>query len=100
MIGLPAGTRVWLAAGVTDMRSGMDGLAAQVQTTLSEDPFGGHVFRLSRPTWRPDQIAVVGWRRRMPVFEASGARSIRLAAGDIGLGMPDGGPALDAARRH
>ena len=33
MIGLPAGTRVWLAAGVTDMRKGMDGLAALVQTS-------------------------------------------------------------------
>ena len=44
MIGLPLGTRVWLAAGVTDMRRGMDGLAAQVQTTLAENPFSGHVF--------------------------------------------------------
>src|SRR6266545_2377059 len=32
MIGLPAGTRVWLAAGVTDMRKGMDGLAALART--------------------------------------------------------------------
>jgi transposase len=44
MIGLPAGTRVWLAAGVTDMRKGMDGLAALVQTTLSENPFSGQLF--------------------------------------------------------
>lgn len=44
MIGLPSGTRVWLAAGVTDMRKGMDGLAAQVQQALAEDPFSGHVF--------------------------------------------------------
>ncbi|MBK5571819.1 IS66 family insertion sequence element accessory protein TnpB [Ensifer sp. SSB1] len=44
MIGLPAGTRVWLAAGVTDMRKGMDGLAALVQTTLAADPFCGHLF--------------------------------------------------------
>ena len=28
MIGIPAGTKVWLAAGVTDMRKGMNGLAA------------------------------------------------------------------------
>lgn len=35
MIGLPAGTRVWLAAGVTDMRRGMDCLAT-IQT-LSTD---------------------------------------------------------------
>lgn len=44
MIGLPAGTRIWLAAGVTDMRSGFNGLAAKVQTTLQEEPFSGHVL--------------------------------------------------------
>ena len=44
MIGLPASTRIWLAAGVTDMRRGMDGLAALVQTALAENPFSGHVF--------------------------------------------------------
>ena len=44
MIGLPAGTRVWLAAGRTDMRRGFDGLAALVQTNLTQDPFSGHVF--------------------------------------------------------
>jgi len=41
---LPVGTRVWLAAGVTDMRRGTDSLAAQVQTTLEQNPFSGHVF--------------------------------------------------------
>lgn len=44
MIALPSGTRVWVAAGVTDMRKGMDGLAALVQTTLAENPFSGHLF--------------------------------------------------------
>jgi transposase len=44
MIALPSGTRVWVAAGVTDMRKGMDGLAALVQTTLSQNPFSGHIF--------------------------------------------------------
>jgi transposase len=44
MIGLPTGTRVWLAAGVTDLRKGMDGLAALVQTALGERPFSGDVF--------------------------------------------------------
>lgn len=42
MIGQPAGTR--LAAGVTDMRAGMNGLAAKVETALAEDPYCGHVF--------------------------------------------------------
>lgn len=44
MIGLPLGTRVWIAAGVTDMRKGIDGLAALVQTALGERPFSGDVF--------------------------------------------------------
>jgi transposase len=44
MIGLAPGTRVWLAAGVTDMRKGFDSLAAQAQTVLGKDPFSGHVF--------------------------------------------------------
>ena len=44
MIGPPAGTRVWLVAGITDMRKGFDGLAALVQTALAANPFCGHVF--------------------------------------------------------
>jgi transposase len=44
MIALPPNSRVWLAAGATDMRKGFDGLAALVQTQLSEDPFSGHLF--------------------------------------------------------
>jgi hypothetical protein len=44
MNGLPAGTRVWLAAGAADMRKGFDSLAAQAQMVLGQDPFSGHVF--------------------------------------------------------
>ena len=44
MIALPAGVQVWLAAGVTDMRKGFDGLAALVQSQLLEDPFSGQLF--------------------------------------------------------
>lgn len=44
MIALAAGTRIWLAAGVTDMRRGMNGLSALVQTALGADPFAGHLF--------------------------------------------------------
>jgi transposase len=44
MIELPAGTRIWIAAGVTDMRRGFQGLSAQVQTALKQQPFSGHVF--------------------------------------------------------
>ena len=44
MIGLPSGTRIWLAAGRTDMRRGFDGLAALAQSALEQEPFSGHVF--------------------------------------------------------
>ena len=44
MIQLPTGTKIWIAAGVTDMRRGFDGLSAQVQTVLEQQPFSGHVF--------------------------------------------------------
>ena len=44
MISLPSGTRIWLAAGMTDMRRGFDGLASIVQEKLAADPFAGHIF--------------------------------------------------------
>jgi len=44
VIALPAGVRVWLATGRTDMRKGFDGLALLVQETLRHDPHGGHLF--------------------------------------------------------
>jgi len=59
MIGLPAGTRIWLAAGVTDMRSGFNGLAAKVETALNEDPYSGHVFVFRGR--RGDLVKVLWW---------------------------------------
>jgi transposase len=59
MIGLPLGTRVWLAAGVTDMRKGMDGLAALVQTVLAENAFSGHVFAFRGK--RGDLLKLLWW---------------------------------------
>ena len=59
MIGLPAGTRIWLAAGVTDMRRGMDGLAALVQSALAENPFSGQVFIFRGR--RGDLVKVLWW---------------------------------------
>ena len=44
MIALPANTRIWIAAGVTDMRRGFTGLSALVRTALEHDPLSGHVF--------------------------------------------------------
>ena len=61
MIGLAAGTRIWIVAGVTDMRRGFVGLSGMVQTALEENPFSGQVFVFPRATRRLDQGALVGW---------------------------------------
>ncbi len=37
MITLPTGTRIWIIAGITDMRCGFNGLASKVQNTLKDD---------------------------------------------------------------
>ena len=44
MIPIPAGVRVWLATGYTDLRRGFPSLALQVQEVLKQDPLGGHLF--------------------------------------------------------
>ena len=44
MLAIPPGMRVWLASGHTDMRRGMNGLAAQVQQSLGRDPHAGDLF--------------------------------------------------------
>ena len=105
MIGLPAGTKIWLAAGVTDMRAGMNGLAAKAQTALAEDPFSGHVF-LFRGRRGDMMIKVLWWSGDGPdVFtsatgQAARARSLRLAAGRQRQRGVDAGAAIDAPRGH
>ncbi len=44
MIAPSAGTRIWIAAGVTDLRRGLTGLSGLVQTALEQNPFSGNVF--------------------------------------------------------
>ena len=52
MIVLPAGVKVHLALGHTDMRKGLDGLAAIVQAALGADPFicGGTDYVAAGPS--------------------------------------------------
>ena len=44
MITIPAGVRIYVACGATDMRKGMDGLAVMAQQVLKQDPFSGAIF--------------------------------------------------------
>jgi transposase len=59
MITLLPNTHIWIAAGITDLRRGFDGLSALVQTKLEQSPFSGHVFVFRGR--RGDLIKVLWW---------------------------------------
>ena len=59
MITPPTNARIWIAAGVTDLRRGFTGLSAAAQTVLSQDPFTGHVFVFRGR--RGDLIKLLWW---------------------------------------
>ena len=44
MFGIGPATRIYLAAGATDMRKGFEGLYGLVRDRLACDPLSGHVF--------------------------------------------------------
>jgi transposase len=44
VIAPPNNTRIWVAAGITDLRRGFMGLSALVQTKLQQSPLSGQVF--------------------------------------------------------
>jgi transposase len=56
---IPTGTRIWIVAGVTDLRRGFVGLSAMVQTALKENPFSGQVFVFRGR--RGDLIKLLWW---------------------------------------
>ena len=47
MFGWGTATKIYLAAGATDMRKGFDGLYALVRDRLELEPLSGHVFLFS-----------------------------------------------------
>jgi transposase len=66
VIQLPVGTKIWIAAGVTELRRSFDELSAQVQNVLHEQPFFGHVFTASIRSSishraRPRRRAPINW---------------------------------------
>lgn len=76
MIAPPAGVRIWLVAGATDMRRGFDGLAALVAQQLDHDPFSGQVFafrgrRGGRVTFYlpPVKFRADAWRHFFDIVE-------------------------------
>ena len=82
MIALPAGTHIWVACGVTDMRKGFDTLAMVAQEVVKQSPRSGHVFVFRgaakdlgldvSPTLlaRADEVIECGSLASRPVFAA------------------------------
>ena len=99
MIGLPAGTRIWIAAGVTDLRRGFTGLSGMVQTALRRKSLLWSRLRFPWAARGSGQGVVVGRRRAVPVRQAIGEREIYLATSDERNGVADAGTAVDVARR-
>lgn len=99
MIGLPSGMRVWLAAGHTDMRRGMNGLALLVQEALQRDPHAGdlYVFRgksgaLLKILWH-DGIGMSLYARRLEhgrfIWPTATSGTVSISAAQLGY-MLDG----------
>ncbi len=59
MIGLGSATRVYLAAGATDMRKGFDGLYGMARDRLGIDPLSGHLFVFCNG--RRNRLKVLYW---------------------------------------
>lgn len=88
MFGPPPGTRVFLACGTTDMRKGFDGLAAQVQTVLSQDPYSGAVFCFRGRRGDRATLCILSlrdlaaaWRHLSDILEGSSAGAPSRAVG-------------------
>jgi transposase len=59
MIGFGSATRVYLAAGATDMRKGFDGLYGMARDRLRIDPLSGHLFVFCNG--RRNRLKVLYW---------------------------------------
>ena len=59
MLSIGAGVRIFLVAGVTDMRKSFDTLAAVVRGVIGDDPLSGHLFVFCNR--RCDRLKILIW---------------------------------------
>lgn len=59
MLSVPAGVRIYMALGATDMRKGADSLSALAQEVIKQSPFSGHLFLFRGK--RADRIKILCW---------------------------------------
>jgi len=110
MLGWGPATRIYLAAGATDMRQGFEGLYGLVRDRLLCDPLSGHVFlfanarrnRLKLLFWDGSGLWVCAKRLEKGCFRWPEAedRQPKLALSHEELALLVGGIDLAQARRR
>jgi transposase len=110
MFGLGPATRIYLAAGTTDMRKGFEGLYGLVRDRLLCEPLSGHIFvfanagrnRLKLLFWDGSGLWVCSKRLEKGRFRwpeaASGAAKVKLSHEELTLLL--GGIDLTQTRRR
>jgi transposase len=110
MLGIGSATRVYVAAGATDMRKGFEGLFGLVRDRLQCDPLSGHVFlfvnaqrnRLKLLFWDGSGLWVCAKRLEKGRFRwpetAAGQTRMTLTAEEMALLL--GGIDLSQTRRR
>ena len=109
MINLGPATRVFLAAGATDMRKGFDTLADLVRHRLECDPLNGHLYlfcnkrknRLKALYWDGSGLWICNKRLERGRFSwpAAEESSTRIALSNEELSMLLGGIELERTRQ-
>lgn len=94
MIALPAGTHIWVACGVTDMRKGFDTLAMVAQEVVKQSPRSGHVFVFRGK--RADRLKILWWDGTGLCLYAKRTRPVRVAGDSRRSGSIDGRTIVDA----
>ena len=80
MFGLGPATRIYLAAGATDMRKGFDGLYGLVRDRLLCEPLSGHLFLFCNSQRNRSESPGLGRQRSMGMREKITERVLHLAA--------------------
>jgi IS66 Orf2 like protein len=75
MLGVGPATRIYLAAGATDMRKSFEGRYGLVRDRLSCDPLSGHVFLFSNAQRNRLKLLFLGWQRALDLRQAPGGQN-------------------------
>ena len=108
MLGWGPATRIYLAAGATDMREGFEGLYGLVRGRLEGEPLSGHVFvfanarrnRLKLLFWDGSGLWVCAKRLEKGRFRWPEAKQTRVTLSHEELALLLGGIDLVATRKR